>query len=73
MPGWLRSVGSGPLTWMLSNATSTAWINQTNQKEDKAKIEDRSRTSQRRNEMKIKLTSVYVDDQGKALRPGENR
>src|SRR5882762_9059316 len=28
MPGWLRSVGSGPLTWMLSNTTSTAWINQ---------------------------------------------
>src|ERR1700730_7210649 len=28
MPGWLSSVGSGPLTWMLSNATSTAWINQ---------------------------------------------
>src|SRR6266550_18842 len=28
MPGWLRSVGSGPLTSMLSNATSTAWINQ---------------------------------------------
>src|ERR1700734_102524 len=26
MPGWLRSAGSGPLTWMLSNATSTAWI-----------------------------------------------
>src|SRR5579862_7649251 len=26
MPGWLRSVGSGPLIWMLSNATSTAWI-----------------------------------------------
>jgi hypothetical protein len=25
MPGWLRSVGSGPLTWMLSNGTSTAW------------------------------------------------
>src|SRR6266481_865404 len=25
MPGWLRSAGSGPLTWMLSNATSTAW------------------------------------------------
>src|SRR5229473_3595112 len=24
-PGWLRSVGSGPLTWMLSNATSTGW------------------------------------------------
>src|SRR6266568_4603967 len=28
MPGWLRSVGSGPLMWMLSNATSTAWISQ---------------------------------------------
>src|SRR6266480_4537855 len=26
MPGWLRSASSGPLTWMLSNATSTAWI-----------------------------------------------
>jgi DNA-binding transcriptional ArsR family regulator len=25
MPGWLRSVSSGPLTWMLSNATATAW------------------------------------------------
>src|ERR1700686_1469926 len=25
MPGWLRSAGSGPLTWMLWNATSTAW------------------------------------------------
>src|ERR1022692_3294816 len=28
MAGWLSSVGSGPLTWMLSNATSTAWISQ---------------------------------------------
>src|SRR2546426_5380008 len=28
MPGSLRSVGSGPLTWMLSNATSIAWISQ---------------------------------------------
>ena len=35
MPGWLRSVGSGPLTWMLSNATSTAWISQHQRKEDK--------------------------------------
>src|SRR5713226_3381444 len=26
MPGWLSSVGSGPLIWMLSNATSTTWI-----------------------------------------------
>src|SRR2546425_11052215 len=28
MPGWRNSVGSGPLMWMLSNATSTAWLNQ---------------------------------------------
>src|SRR5437899_135649 len=32
MPGWLGSVGSGPITWMLSNATSTAWINQQERK-----------------------------------------
>lgn len=28
MLGWLNSVGSGPLTWMRSNATSTGWIGQ---------------------------------------------
>jgi uncharacterized protein YndB with AHSA1/START domain len=37
MPGWLRSVDFGQLTWMLSNATSTAWINQHQRKEDKEK------------------------------------
>src|SRR5690242_20370135 len=26
MRGWLSSAGSGPHTWMLSSATSTAWI-----------------------------------------------
>src|SRR5215213_10187307 len=41
MPGWLRSVGSGPLTWMLSNATSTTWISQHQRKEDKEKMTDR--------------------------------
>src|SRR6266481_1741384 len=25
MPGWISSAGSGPLTWMLWNATSTEW------------------------------------------------
>src|SRR5215472_12768500 len=25
MTGWLSSASSGPLIWMLSNATSTAW------------------------------------------------
>ena len=27
MPGLRRSAASGPLTWMLSNATSTVWSN----------------------------------------------
>ena len=27
MAGLLSSAGSGPLTWMLSNATSIVWIN----------------------------------------------
>src|SRR6266513_4525851 len=53
MPGWLRSVGSGPLTWMLSNATSTAWINQRERKgrqgeEDDQSLAVRTGASQRR-------------------------
>src|SRR5579862_9649383 len=28
MPGWLRSAGSGPLTLMLLNVISTAWMSQ---------------------------------------------
>src|SRR5436190_8261445 len=41
----------------------------TNEKEDKEKTtRPKPRTWQRRNEMKIKVTSVYVDDQDKALR-----
>src|SRR5690348_1287140 len=38
MPGWLPSTASGPLTWMLSNATSTAWS-----------LQHRPNTNQRRN------------------------
>src|SRR5207245_6247876 len=41
----------------------------TSKKEDKEKTtRPKPRTWQRRNEMKIKMTSVYVDDQNKALR-----
>ena len=36
LPGWLRSVSSGPVTWMLSNA-STAWISRHREKEDTEK------------------------------------
>src|SRR6516162_7691059 len=43
MPGWLRSGGSGPLTWMLSNVTSTAWINQQQRKGRQGEKHDQSR------------------------------
>src|SRR5579864_2550619 len=43
MPGWLRSAGSGLLTWMLSNATSTTWINPHQRKGRQGEENDRSR------------------------------
>src|SRR5437763_11783268 len=43
MPGWLSSAGSGPLTWMLSKATSTAWSNQSQGKGRQGEEDDRSR------------------------------
>jgi DNA-binding transcriptional ArsR family regulator len=40
----LSSAGSGPLTWMLSNATSTAWINPRNhQPQRKGRLRRRRR------------------------------
>src|SRR5208337_2996689 len=74
MPGWLSSAGSGPLTWMLSNATliawiGTAWINQQRKGRQRKRRRGPNRERDtRRNEMKIKVTSIYVDDQAKALR-----
>src|SRR5208282_4258484 len=80
MPGCLSFAGSGPLTWMLSNGTSTACIkteciNQDpiNQPQRKGRLRRRRRGSNRERDkgetkMKIKLTKVYVDDQDKALR-----
>src|SRR5260370_41799286 len=44
MPGWLRSAGSGPLTWMLSNATSTGWISQ-HQRKGKEGEDDAAQTA----------------------------
>ena len=78
MPGWISSAGSGPLTWMLSNATligwiRTAWINvrmvQQHQRKGRLRRRQRGQTANatKRNEMKIKVTSIYVDDQAKAL------
>src|SRR3954464_4880518 len=60
---------------MLSNATSTAWITPKKISQHQRKGRTRRRRGgpnrerdKRRNEMKIKITSVYVDDQNKALR-----
>src|ERR1700737_4327574 len=61
---------------MLSNATSTAWISQhqrkvgQHQRKGRQGEGDAAQTASgtRRKKMKIKLTSVYVDDQNKALR-----
>src|SRR5277367_406183 len=74
MPGWLRSAASGPLTWMRSNATSTAWSNvrldQQHQCKGRLGRERRRGANRERDQgerMKIKVTSICVDDQDKAL------
>src|SRR5664279_3224579 len=71
MHGLPSSAASGPLTSMPSNATSTAWSN-TNQHRRKGSPRRRRRGPNRERDkekrMKIKLTSVYVEDQNKALR-----
>src|SRR5579862_1342768 len=53
--------------WMLSNVISTAWNNQPQPKIRQPKNEA-AQAAKKENEMKIVLTSVYVDDQEKALR-----
>src|SRR5260370_42144683 len=66
MPGWRRSVGSGPVTWMLLNATSTAWIRQ-HQRNRRPGKDDAAQTAnvtkEKRNENQI--------DQRICGRPGE--
>ena len=66
MTGWRSSAGSGPVTLMLLNATSIAWINQLQRKGRNGATQPAN--AKGRNEMKIKLTSVYVDNQDQALR-----
>src|SRR5262247_655101 len=53
---------------MLSKVTSTAWSNQHKQKRRQRRRRGPNREDDKENEMKIKLTSLYVDDQEKALR-----
>src|SRR5713226_227461 len=70
MPGWLRSVSSGPLTWMLSNATSTAWISQRQRKgrqgEDNA-AQTANVAKEKRNENKSDQRIRGRPEQGPAL------
>ena len=79
MPGWLSFAGSGPATSMLSNGTLIVWIpfgsmshriDQLNQRRKQLRRRQRGQNRDRkirRNEMKIKVTKIYVDDQSKAL------
>src|SRR5215510_11881179 len=53
---------------MLSKVTSTAWSNQHKQKRRQRRRRGPNREDDKENEMKIKLTTLYVDDQEKALR-----
>src|SRR5579859_6934282 len=75
MPGWLNSAGSGPLTWMLSNATSTTWIllhqkgqrqRKVNQGEDDAAL-TANVTKEKRNENKSDQCIRGRPGQGPAL------
>src|SRR5499433_4552891 len=54
---------------MLSKVTSTAWSNQHKRKRrQRRRRRGPNREDDKENKMKIKLTSLYVDDQEKALR-----
>src|ERR1700736_2978639 len=70
MPGWLRSAGSGPLTWMVSNATSTTWINP-HQRKGRQGAEDAAQTAnvtkEKRNENQIDQRIRGRPGQGPAL------
>src|SRR5229473_6622688 len=70
MLGWLRSAGSGPLTWMLWNATSTAWSKQPRRKrrpgEDDA-AQTANVTKEKRNENQSDQRIRGRPEQGPAL------
>src|SRR5580693_2028753 len=70
MRGWLRSAGSGRLTWMLSNATSTAWISQ-HERKGRQGEDDAAQTAnvkkEKRNENQIDQRIRGRPGQGPAL------
>src|ERR1700688_881594 len=66
MTGWLGSAGSGPITWMLSNATSTAWISQ-HQRKGRQGEDDGAQTA---NVTKEKQNENQIDQRIRG-RPGQ--
>src|SRR6476469_6546148 len=70
MRGSLRSVGSGRLIWMLSNATSTAWICQ-HQRKRRQGEDDAAKTAnvteEKRNENQVDHRTRRQPGQGPAL------
>src|SRR5207302_510696 len=70
MPGSIGSAGSGPIMWMLSNATSTAWINQHRRKRRQRKdyaAQTANVTKEKRNENKSDQRIRGRSEQGPAL------
>src|SRR5438445_10006169 len=70
MPGSIGSEGSGPIMWMLSNATSTAWINQHRRKRRQRKdyaAQTANVTKEKRNENKSNQRIRGRPEQGPAL------
>src|SRR6266481_2416826 len=70
MPGWSSFAGSGPLTWMLWNGTSTAWKNHHQRKgrqgEDDA-AQTANATKEKRNENQSDQRIRGRPEQGPAL------
>src|SRR5260370_30443521 len=70
MPGWLRSGGSGTLTWMLWNGTSTGWIDQRRRKGRQRKdhaAQTANTTQEKRNEDQSDQRIRGRPEQGPAL------
>src|SRR6266436_10366834 len=76
MPGWISSDGSGPITWMLSNGTSTGWMSQhertARQGEDDA-AQTAKVTKEKRNENQGDQRIRGRPGQGRALLYGSAR
>src|ERR1700740_2219560 len=70
MPGWISSAGSGPVTSMLLNATSTAWI-QPNQRRGRQGASNAAQTAnlikEKRNENQSNYHLRRRPGQGPAL------